>query len=79
MRYSFAQAYERRGVPNAYFYISRKHTERLGLELCRSATGKGVNDAGRKPQPRYGDAAKAWGPCVERIVFNDGIALEKAP
>lgn len=79
MRYSFAQAYEKRGVPRAYYFIGRKHTERLGLELCRAALGTGVNDPGRQPQPRYGDAAKGWGPCVERIIFNDAVPLEKEP
>lgn len=79
MRYSFADAYEKKGTPRAYYYISQKHTERAGLELCRSVAGTGVNDAGRKPQARYGDALAKWGPCDDHIIFNDAIALEPAP
>jgi hypothetical protein len=79
MRYSFAEAYEKKGTPRAYYFISEKHSERAGLELCRSAAGTGVNDAGRKPQPRYGAASPGWGPCAGRIIFSDAIALERAP
>ncbi|MDB5298911.1 MAG: hypothetical protein JWO87_574 [Phycisphaerales bacterium] len=79
MRYSFASLYEKKGKSFAWYYISQKHSEKLGMELCRSAKGTGINDPGRKPQPRYGDAMPGWGPCADRIVFNDAAALEPAP
>ncbi|MDB5171241.1 MAG: hypothetical protein JWN51_14 [Phycisphaerales bacterium] len=79
MRYSFASLYEKKGKSFAWYYISQTHSEKLGMELCRSAKGTGINDPGRKPQPRYGDAMRGWGPCADRIVFNDAAALEQAP
>ncbi|MDB5171240.1 MAG: hypothetical protein JWN51_13 [Phycisphaerales bacterium] len=79
MRYSFASLYDKKGKSFAWYYISQKHSERLGMELCTSAKGTGINDARRKPQPRYGDAMRGWGPCADRIIFNDAVPLEKAP
>jgi hypothetical protein len=79
MRYSFAQLYEKKGKSLAWYYVTDKHTERLGMGLCTAALGTGINEPGRKPQPRYGNAAPGWGPCADRIIFNDALPLVKAP
>ncbi|MDB5303107.1 MAG: hypothetical protein JWM97_656, partial [Phycisphaerales bacterium] len=79
MRYSFAQLYAKKGKPWAWYYISQAHSERLGMGLCKAAKGTGINAAGRKPQPRYGDAASGWAPCADHIIFSDAAPLEKAP
>jgi hypothetical protein len=79
MRYYFAKLYEKRGKANAYYFISKQRTEHAGMTLCKSAKGSGINDPGRKPQPRYGDAQAGYGGCGEWIVFNDSIKPEPAP
>lgn len=76
MRYYFAKLYEKKGQENAFYYITKSRTERAGRQLCRLATGTGVNVDGRTPQPRYGDAATTRGACAGSIVFNDALPLK---
>jgi hypothetical protein len=60
-------------------YIHKRHNdwrvlvpdgEMVGTTLCTSNTGTGVNDSGRTPWPRYGDAAD--GKCKEKVNCVDG-------
>ena len=78
-RYYFAKLYQKQGVAKAYYYISDRQTERAGLGLCRSRTGTGINAAGRKPQPRYGNSTSGWADCANWIVFNDAAPDDRAP
>ena len=52
MRYDSAAAYIPAGFPFVRFWI----VEPFGLKLTDHPTGTYVNDANRKPRPRYGDA-----------------------
>jgi hypothetical protein len=76
MRYSFARMYPKKGQEDAFFVVREPRTERAGMELCRSPVGTGVNEKGRKPQPRYGDAAASRGACAGSITFNDALPLK---
>jgi hypothetical protein len=78
-RYYFAQLYQKKGVPHAYYFITNKRTERASLGLCHSRVGTGINASRHKPQPRYGDANPGWGECANWIVFNDAAPNESAP
>jgi hypothetical protein len=69
MRYDCAQAYVK-GIGERYF-LQAGEQERPGQRLCVSAEGTGVNDKGRHPQSRYGDAAKDRGACVHHIRVKD--------
>ncbi len=68
-----------------YYPVSRtpgvryrfKPGELAGTALCTQAAGTGVNDAGRSPQPRYGDAASGRGNCRSQILVNDNVAAPK--
>lgn len=76
MRYYFAKYYESKQPPivgEKMFYLVEPGTERIGLQLCRSGKGTGINDAGHQPQSRYGDTAGAAGNCFEQICPNDAI------
>lgn len=75
MRYYFAKVYAKKGTRNAYYWISNRRSERAGLDLCRSGAGTGVNDKGRRPRPRYGDAGPGRGACVSTLIFNDALPL----
>ncbi len=81
MRYYFARLYEKKSdrSHHTFYYISKKPSERAGLELCRSAAGTGINAAARKPQSRYGDTKAGWGPCADWIVFNDAVPPDPEP
>lgn len=79
MRYDVAFTYKSQRDPSVRYLSGR---EQLGLGLCTTAAGTGVNDAGRRmPEPRYhaaatpqnggrGVAAKR-GDCVHQIRVND--------
>lgn len=67
MRYFSAVAYR----SQSDFRVRYKVEEVKGINLCTSATGTGVNAAGRSPQPRYGDAAPNRGNCKGQICVND--------
>ncbi len=73
MRYSFAQMYEAVGKELTLYWITNPGSERAGMKLCTSPTGTGVNAPGRKPQPRYGDAAAGRGACRDWLCVNDAI------
>lgn len=78
MRYYFAQFCEGKFAPfggaSKAYYLVEPGTEPIGMEICRSGAGTGVNAAGRTPQPRYGDAAAGEGNCFSNICPNDAIA-----
>ncbi len=69
MRYDCALAYMK-GVDLRY-YLQPWDQEKPGQRLCTSAEGTGVNDEGRAPQSRYGDAAKDRGDCVDYVRVKD--------
>jgi hypothetical protein len=74
MRYHFAQAYPKAGQDPAeatVFYVVGNGTEPLGVSLCDSPVGTGINAPGRQPQPRYFDAAPGLGACQSWICVND--------
>lgn len=80
MRYYYAKAYEKTGSnKKVFYYVSATQTERAGLGLCRAAAGTGINQAGRQPQSRYGDARPGWGPCADWLVFNDAVPPDPDP
>ena len=76
MRYYFAKFYEAKATAGAngkkYFLVA-PGTERIGMEICRSGVGTGLNAPGHKPQSRYGDTSTAAGNCFEQICPNDAI------
>jgi len=65
MRYNCAQVY----VSQSGRFVIFKDGEVVGTDMCVSAAGTGVNQAQRKPEARYGDAAK--GDCQHQICVND--------
>ncbi len=66
MRYSCADAYISPTDPSVRYLIPDEMT---GLGLCKDARGTGVNDPGRRPRPRHGDASS--GNCYEQPCVND--------
>jgi hypothetical protein len=68
MRYKCAAAYVHRRHPN--WRVIVHDGEINGSTLCDSNTGTGVNAAGRKPWPRYGDTKE--GKCKEKVNCVDG-------
>jgi hypothetical protein len=77
MRYYFQNGYPMIGDKHSFYYV-QPGTEPIGLQLCKSPIGTGVNDANRnvpkaKPQPRYFDASPGYGNCTEQISPNDAI------
>lgn len=72
MRYFFADAYQKKDNENA-FYLVPDGTEPVGSQICTGTTGHSVNKAGRKPQPRYFDAAPTRGNCKHWVCVNDAI------
>ena len=68
MRYDLSPAYRSKTDP-VLRYWTGPSSERIGQRLCTRPTGTGVNDAGRKPESRYGDAS--YGDCVHQICVND--------
>lgn len=77
MRYYFAKYYEAKGRPEKTLYLVTPGTEHIGMEICHSGTGTGINAAGHKPQSRYGNAAGDAGNCFEQICPNDAIPPRK--
>jgi hypothetical protein len=77
MRYWLADAYVKRGEPNAY-YIIPDGTEPVGSKICRSTDGTSINQAGRLPQSRYFDANPSRGRCSDWICINDAVAPKSA-
>lgn len=74
MRYHFARFYPMQGTENGGgFYMIAPGAERLGLELCTSADGTGVNAAGHDPHSRHGAAASGAGNCAAQICPNDAV------
>jgi len=69
MRWVIAEIY----VNSAGEYVRFDDDEVIGQSLCTQTAGTGVNKAGRKPEPRYGDAdmAKYRGKCKEKFCVND--------
>ncbi len=79
MRYYFAKFYESKKPPtigNMMYYLVTPGTERIGMEICRSSKGTGVNapKPPNLPQSRYGSAASDAGSCFEQICPNDAIS-----
>lgn len=73
MRYRYANSYNRRGDAST-FYLTAKGTEPVGLQLCRAATGTGINAPDRNtPQPRFFDAAHGRGNCAGQVSPNDAV------
>ena len=80
MRYYFAKFYESKLPPamgNKMYYLIEPGTEHIGMEICHDGKGTGVNDAGHKPQSRYGDTTADAGNCFEQICPNDAIPPRK--
>ncbi len=66
MRYSCADAYVSPTDSSVRYLVTDEMT---GLGLCRDPRGTGVNDPGRKPRPRHGNAGS--GNCYEQPCVND--------
>ena len=82
MRYYFAKFYESKKPPamgDKMYYVVKPGTERIGMEICRSGKGTGINapKPPQLPQSRYGDAASDAGNCFEQICPNDAIPPRK--
>lgn len=70
MRYDNAQAYASSVVlRNRY----ASFTEVVGVLLCNTSAGTGVNEEGRLPQSRYGPASPGRGACMNQILVNDKV------
>jgi hypothetical protein len=67
MRYDCAHVY----LNSAGRYVGFGDPEEFGLSLCANGQGTGVNEPGRKPEPRYGNATAGKGDCKKQICVND--------
>jgi hypothetical protein len=67
MRYDCARVF----ISGAGRFVYYPVDEETGLGICTNAQGTGVNEAGRKPEPRYGDATAGKGNCAKQICVND--------
>jgi hypothetical protein len=76
MRYYFAKAYPVKGSDSDFIFIPPE-TNVVGLGMCTSPKGTGVNSALHRPQSRHGDAAPGDGNCRGQICPNDAIPLRK--
>lgn len=76
MRYYFARFYEAKSSKNT-LYIVTPGTERIGMQICHSGAGTGINASSHQPQSRYGDAAAGEGDCFSQICPNDAIPPRK--
>lgn len=76
MRYYFAKFYEATARKET-LYLATPGTERIGIDVCHSGTGTGINAANHKPQSRYGNAAAGEGDCFSQICPNDAIPPRK--
>lgn len=72
MRYYFAKFYEKHGVRTTQYLVT-PGTERIGLTLCRSGRGTGINGPQQRPQSRYGDAKDVGYDCFAEITPNDAV------
>ena len=81
MRYYFAKFYEAKKPQDKTvektLYVVTPGTERIGMQICRTGKGTGVNASDHKPQSRYGDAASDAGNCFGQICPNDAIKPRK--
>ncbi len=76
MRYDDAHGYYPSGGPaDTRIYVLGG--ESAGFGLCTQSQGMGINDPGRYPQSRYGDAASGRGNCKGQILVNDNVAAPK--
>ena len=66
MRIANADAYK--GPGNVRYWLGGEH-EQLGVDICYSRKGTGVNRESHSPQSRYGDAT--YGNCVDQIRVKD--------
>jgi hypothetical protein len=73
MRYYFAEFYESKNAKEKTLYRVTPGTERIGIDICHSGAGTGINASSREPQSRYGDAASDAGDCFSQICPNDAI------
>ncbi len=69
MRYAAASAYVPAGGGNIRYLVLEP--EMSGIGLCGLTGGTGVNDPGRQPRSRYGNATK--GNCKSQVSVNDAI------
>ncbi|MDP3068665.1 MAG: hypothetical protein Q8N18_00170 [Opitutaceae bacterium] len=76
MRYYFATFYPKKGAVETYYQVT-PGTERIGMDLCRSGTGTGINAASHQPQARYFNAAGSAGNCFKQICPNDAVPPRK--
>ena len=79
MRYYFAEFYEATGRKDTIYQVN-PGTERIGIDICHSGKGTGINASSHEPQSRYGNAAAGEGDCFSQICPNDAIpprAVEK--
>ena len=72
MRYFMARVYPITGAENHYYYVP-PGTEPLGVQICDSGSGTGVNEAGRAPQSRYFEAAPGRGDDRSKLCVNDSV------
>jgi len=77
MRYHFASFYPFTGRRDA-FYMIEPGAEKMGLTLCRSPAGTGVNASGHTPQSRHGDAWPGTGDCTTKVCPNDAVTPRKS-
>lgn len=76
MRYYFADFYRKTGAADTFYRVT-PGSERIGMELCRSGAGTGINAASHKPQSRYFNAAGDAGNCFNQICPNDAVPPRK--
>lgn len=76
MRYYFSTLYEAIGRKDT-LYLATPGSERIGIAICHSGAGTGINAAGHKPQSRYGNTAAGEGDCFSQICPNDAIPPRK--
>jgi hypothetical protein len=67
MRYACAHGYK----DNSGNYEIFADKEKFGLDICTDSQGTGVNEPGRKPEPRFGNATAGKGDCTKQICVND--------
>jgi hypothetical protein len=69
MRYDVAKCY----INYDGKYVLFEDEEFTGSNLCSQTAGTGVNNKGRKPESRYGDANTFGnrGKCIKQLCVND--------
>jgi hypothetical protein len=71
MRYHFADLFQ--STQPATYYMIETDPEPAGRQICPSSNGTGVNRSGRKPEPRFGNAAAGRGGCAHVFCVNDDV------